>query len=88
MKKSGFFNSTQETTDRSYQAIDFALPLGALVGGKGGIMMGVGDSFKYDWVIDGVFTLGTGFAFCGEMPGWWYYSDVEETITLHDAQSP
>ncbi len=88
MKKSGFFNSAENTTDRAYQAIDFALPFGALAGGKGGIVMGVGDAFKVDWVSGGTFTLGSGFAFLGEMPGWWYYADEETVITLSDAATP
>ncbi len=85
MKKSGFFNSAQSTTDRQYQALDFALPLGALAGGKAGVLMGIGGSFKPKWKSGGSFTLGSGFAFCGEMPGWWYFSDEEITITLDSA---
>ena len=44
MEKSGLFNSTANVP-RAYQAFDFALPLGALAGGRSGIMMGIGNDF-------------------------------------------
>ncbi len=79
MEKSGLFNST-ETVTRAYQAIDFALPQGALAGGRGGIMMGIGTDFVPKKTGDKSISIGSGFAFLGEMPGFWYYKDESTQI--------
>jgi len=84
-EKYGFFNSVGE--DREYLADEFSKPFGALLNGQAGVVLGIDDGLAPSIVTGREVNIASGFAFCGLMPGWWYQSTAEETVTLDPADT-
>ena len=83
-EKYGFFNDVDG--DRSYYDDQLTLPFGAIAG-SAGVVRNIGEELKPSIGTGMQIKVGSGLAFLGVMPGWWYQTTYEKTLNISAAQA-